>query len=52
MFVVVAQATFMSPLLSFSFVLVHHYRKKGHCRSANLCREPLHGKDIFAVRSN
>jgi hypothetical protein len=29
-----------------------HYGKKGYCRPANLCREPLHGKDIFAVRSN
>jgi hypothetical protein len=28
-----------------------HYGKKWHCLAANHCRAPLHGKDIFPVRS-
>lgn len=28
-----------------------HYGKNCRCRTGNHCREPLHGKDFFAVRS-
>jgi hypothetical protein len=27
-----------------------HYGKNCRCRAGNHCREPLHGKEIFAVR--
>jgi hypothetical protein len=33
------------------YALHVHYGKNRRCRAANHCREALHGKDIFSVRS-
>jgi hypothetical protein len=38
----------VSSVPAFAFV---HYGKIRRCRAAKLCRELLHGKDFFAVRS-